>query len=113
MQFIEGGTTKTITRNDIELQNMLDTTSDDNLSYENVINNISLHRLHIHKEELIKLIEDSRITFNEAIDWIEFINTKGVWEWEADKFKGTLEQKLTEIKSKEWFLNTLGFWYSI
>lgn len=87
---------------------MLDTTTDTNLSYTDVINKITLYNLDKHKNELIKLIEDSKITFDEAIDWIEFINTKGVWEW--DKLKGNLETKLTEMQSNEWYENTLGFW---
>lgn len=92
----------------IKLENMLGKTSDKNLSYNVVINNITLDKLDVHKDELIKLIEDSKITFEEAIDWIQFINTKMIWVW--DQFKGTLIQKLTEIKIKKFYMNNLGFW---
>lgn len=83
----------------IKLENMLGKTSDKNLSYNVVINNITLDKLDVHKDELIKLIEDSKITFEEAIDWIQFINTpENVPNWNT--LTGDLETKLIQIKNK-------------
>ena len=91
-----------------KLNEMLLTTLDTNLSYTDVINKITLGQLENHKQELIKLIEDSELEFKVAIDWIEFIEEKMIWTW--DNFKGNLMEKLNEIKTKEFYQNKLGFW---